>query len=162
MNNKGFTLVELIATIALLAVIAVISFVSITEVINQSKISDCENTIRSIMSATKDYVSDNRYNIRVSGTKEYLDDVFEIKKTGSQKYIDINANNLISKDYLSSPIVDPFDNEVEIDPNNIKIRVYLQNDYTIGYTPLNSADNTNDILIKNNSGNEVKCDSKQW
>ena len=146
MNNKGFTLVELIATIALLAVIAVISFVSITEVINQSKISDCEN----------------RYNIRVSGTKEYLDDVFEIKKTGSQKYIDINANNLISKDYLSSPIVDPFDNEIEIDPNNIKIRVYLQSDYTIGYTPLNSADNTNDILIKNNSGNEVKCDSKQW
>jgi len=160
MNNKGFTLVELIATVALLAIIAVISFVSITEVVDKSKIGDCENTIRSIISATKEYVSDNRYNVRVNGTKEYLDEVVEIKKTGSQKYIEINASNLISNDYLSSPIVDPFDNKVEIDPNHIKIIVYLQDDYTIGY--IQSDDSTKDILVKNNSGNEIKCDSKQW
>ena len=60
MNNKGFTLVELIATIALLAVIAIISFVSINEVINQSKVNDCKNLLFSIKSAAKEYVSDNR------------------------------------------------------------------------------------------------------
>ena len=45
MNNKGFTLIELIATIALLAIIATISFVSINEVIKNSKIKNCENLL---------------------------------------------------------------------------------------------------------------------
>ena len=48
MNNKGFTLVELIATIALLSIIAIISFVSINGVIDQSRVNDCENVVRSI------------------------------------------------------------------------------------------------------------------
>ena len=42
MNNKGFTMVELIATIALLSVIMVISFVSINAVLDNSKINECK------------------------------------------------------------------------------------------------------------------------
>ena len=62
MNNKGFTLVELIATIALLSIIAIISFVSISGILQKSKINDCNNLLVSIKSATKEYISDNRYN----------------------------------------------------------------------------------------------------
>ena len=52
MNNKGFTLVELIATIALLAIISIISFVSINAVIDSSKINECNALVNSIKSAT--------------------------------------------------------------------------------------------------------------
>lgn len=112
MNNKGFTLVELIATIALLAIIAVISFVSINEVVKQSKVSDCENIVRSIKSATKEYASDNRYTFTSNATFE------------------ITANDLISLEYLTSPVVNPFTNE-EIDATDIKINVELNSDYTV-------------------------------
>ena len=111
MNNKGFTLIELIATIALLAIIAVISFVSITEVVNKSRVSDCENIKKSIITATKEYVSDNRYSF------------------SNNNSFNITAELLISKNYLSSPIINPFTNE-EIDDVDIKIVVELNDDYT--------------------------------
>ena len=111
MNNKGFTLVELIATIALLSIIAVISFVSITEVINKSRVSDCENIVKSIISATKDYVSDNRYSI------------------DSNNAFGLSVDSLISNNYLTGPIVNPFTNE-EINANDIKVNVELNRDYS--------------------------------
>ena len=50
MNNKGFTLIELIATIALLAIIATISFVAISGVVQSSKKRDCETLVGNIES----------------------------------------------------------------------------------------------------------------
>lgn len=112
MNNKGFTLVELIATIALLAIISVISFVSITEIVNKSKVSDCENIVKSIISSTKDYVSDNRYSL------------------DSNAAFELTVDSLISENYLSSPIVNPFTNK-EINAGDIKVNVELNDDYTV-------------------------------
>ena len=106
MNNKGFTLVELIATIALLAVISIISFVSINEVIDSSKISECNALVNSIKSATKEYVSDNRYNNDFNVTN-------------------INVNNL----NLTSSLINPFTDE-ELTNNDVKITVILNDDYT--------------------------------
>lgn len=121
MNNKGFTLVELIATIALLSIIAVISFVSINEVIDQSKVSDCENIVRNINSAVKEYVSDNRYSFN------------------NYNSFNITANDLIVGEYLSSSVTDssgnvvidnPFTDEY-INPNDVIIKVELNTNYTI-------------------------------
>ena len=42
MNNKGFTMVELVATIALLSVIMIISFVSINTAVDNSEINECK------------------------------------------------------------------------------------------------------------------------
>lgn len=103
MNNKGFTLIELIATIALLAIIAIISFVSINGALSDSNVSNCKSLVSSIKSAVKEYVSDNRY-----GT---------IDK-------DILASDLVNWKYLSGPVVDPFDNTKEI-TNNIYINIIL-------------------------------------
>ena len=108
LNNKGFTLIELIATIALLAVIAIISFVSINGVVNQSKVNDCESLIMNIKSATKEYASDNRYG--------------SINKN-------ITAQDLINGKYLSSPIINPFTKE-DIDASTIKINITLKDDYS--------------------------------
>ena len=109
MNNKGFTLIELIATIALLGVLAVISFVSITGIIKKSKVTDCEALVSSIKSAAKEYASDNRY-----GTIDTT----------------ITAQNLITWNYLSNPIYNPFTDE-EMNASTITITIQLNTDYSV-------------------------------
>ena len=117
MNNRGFTLIELIATIALLSIITIISFVSINAVIEQSKLNDCHSLVGSIKSAASDYVSDHRYKRSFTNTV-------------SGGKVTITASTLVSGKYLSSPIVNPFTKE-EIAPSNISIEIILNNDYTV-------------------------------
>lgn len=131
-DNKGFTLIELIITIALLAVISIISFVSITGVINQSKINDCESLLLNIKSAAKEYVSDQRYSL------------------SSKDDLNITAERLVTAKYLSSPIKNPFSNE-EITPSSIKIEIKLKEDY--------SADT---VTIKNGSNEKIICENGKW
>ena len=137
MNRKGFTLIELIATIALLAIIAIISFVSINGVINKSKIDNCKSLVNNIKSASKEYVSDNRYSLT------------------SNDDLNITAKTLIDGNYLSSPITNPFDNNVPIYGIDISIRIKLADDYTV-------SNEENSIIIKNSSGDVVNCDSGSW
>ncbi len=42
MNNKGFTMIELLVTIALLAIVSTISVISITAFVNKSKENNYE------------------------------------------------------------------------------------------------------------------------
>lgn len=111
MNNKGFTLIELIATIALLGIISIISFVSISEVLKKSKVNDCENLVSNIKSSVKDYVSDNRY-----------------KFTDNNDFT-ITGAKLINEKYLIGPLINPFNNS-EIEPGSVSIKVELNSDYT--------------------------------
>ena len=140
MNNKGFTLIELIATIALLAIISTISVVSINHVITESKVSDCDSLLKNIEVATKDYFSDNRYNLsELSGYKE-LDD--------ENKY-SINAGVLISGKYLSGNLVNPFTDK-NIDNEDIIINIWLKEDYTV-----------DSINIMNSSNIEIDCSMEE-
>lgn len=117
MGNKGFTLIELIATIALLGVIVVISFVSVNKVIEQSKVNDCNSLIKSIKMAASEYVSDNRYK------RDFVRSVVNNR-------VEISGSTLTNSNYLSSPIINPFDKE-QINPADISIEVVLNNDYTV-------------------------------
>ena len=132
LNNKGFTLIELIATIALLAVIAIISFVSINGVVNQSKVNDCESLIMNIKSATKEYFSDRRYD--------------------SLEYV-ITANKLIENKYLTGPIKNPFTKE-EIDPKNIGITIKPRDDddYSVDTITVKN-------MIENR---KIDCENNEW
>ena len=132
MNNKGFTLVEVVAVIALLSIITIISFVSINKVLDKNKILGCENLVASIKSATKEYVSDNRYNF------------------ASNDNFDITADTLMSGNYLSNSIINLFTNE-EIDVNDVKIEINLNNDYTV-----------KSVIVKNSNGIEIDCESNRW
>ena len=58
LNRKGFTLVEMLATVALLSIISIISFVSISSIIKESKVNDCKNLQKNIISSTKEYFGD--------------------------------------------------------------------------------------------------------
>ena len=134
MNRKGFTLIELIVTIALLAVVSIISFVSITNIINDSKEKNCNNLVKSIKSATKDYISDNRYTDELYTPDGSIKEVF-------------NTSN-ISK-YLNGDLVNPYDNKTI--SNNIIIRV----EYNSDNTPKN-------ISVFYNNGeinSEIKCNN---
>lgn len=117
MNNKGFTLIELIATIALLAIISVISFVSINNVIKQSKINDCNTLVSNIKNAANEYVSDNRYK------SSFVNNIVDYS-------LDIDASVLTNNKYLGTPIINPF-NKSEISPIDVLIRLEFNDDYTL-------------------------------
>ncbi len=96
MNKKGFTIVELLVTITLLAIISTIAAISITSFINKNKENNYEILKNTILEASKEYVTDNRYgNIDSSITAQYLLDNHYITsgltdpKTG--KNIDLNS-----------------------------------------------------------------------
>lgn len=112
MNKRGFTLVELLATIVLLSIISVISYVSISSVIKKNKVNNCRNLIKSIEGASREYVSDNRYNFTNRDDKV------------------ITAEDLFRRNYLKNEIMDPFTNE-KVNSENVKIIISLKSDYTM-------------------------------
>lgn len=69
LNNKGFTLVELLGVVVILSVIMAIMVPSVNYLINRNKEDNYESLKAGIISAAKVYVSDNRYNI----TLDYAD-----------------------------------------------------------------------------------------
>lgn len=135
MNNKGFTLVELIATIALLAVIATISFVSINSIVNDNKVKNCKTLINNIKMAAKEYVSDNRY--------KNLD--FHMNNADT-KVVKIGVNSLLSNDYLKGNIIDPYTND-NMDISDVNVFVKVNKNYVAGDI----------ILCKNNDINKISC-----
>lgn len=61
MNNKGFTLVELIATIVILAIVMGIGAYSITAIIENSREKDYELLIKEIVNATETYYQECKF-----------------------------------------------------------------------------------------------------
>ena len=66
LNNKGFTLIEVLAVVVILSVLAAIMVPSVNYIINQNKENNYENLKNSIISAAKIYLSDNRYEISIN------------------------------------------------------------------------------------------------
>ena len=154
MNNKGFTLIELVVTIALLAVISIISFVSINGVISQNKINNSEILINNIKTAAKDWLTDYRYasDLDLDGNKEIV----------------IESKKLIDRYYLSSEIVSPFDSNNKVDSSKVKIKIYLNDDNTpkkVDIYKNNSNNEANKYICDTDSVEDSKkydCNKKWW
>ena len=67
MNNRGFTLIELIVTIALLALISTISVSVIGNIRGKHNVNAYYELLKNVESAAKLYVTDNRYNLKSVG-----------------------------------------------------------------------------------------------
>lgn len=96
MNNKGFTLLEVILVVAILGVITLIVVPSVSGLLNKNKNEQYDNLKKSIISASKMYVSDNRYNLGV------------VCNDSTDTYnFTIDLQTLVDAGNLSEPVTDP-------------------------------------------------------
>ncbi len=105
LNNKGFTLVEMLAVVIILGVLAAIMVPTVTSMITKNQQDNFENLKKSITSAAKMYISDNRYNITLddnicsdSVTSREIAKINDKTITNSK----ITVKMLIASDYLTN------------------------------------------------------------
>lgn len=66
MNNKGFSLVELLAVIVILAIIGGIAAISYTSLIDKTETKSYQNYEQSMKSSATMYIIDNGYKNRIT------------------------------------------------------------------------------------------------
>ncbi len=100
MNNKGFTLIETLMVIALIGIISLILVPNVISMINKNKTKSCENLKNNIISATKIYVNENKYdlNFTCDNTIEIpISKLIEVGKISSDIKNPINDEDLTTK-----------------------------------------------------------------
>lgn len=95
MNKKGFTLIELLMVIAIIAIISMILVPNVINMISTNKQKSCESLKKNIISATKLYVNENKYDLK-----------FTCDNT-----IEIPISNLIDTGKLDGEIKNPINND---------------------------------------------------
>ena len=90
-KNKGFTLIELIATIVILGLVATIGSYAISTTIKNSKEKNYELLIANIESAAEMYYQDCKY---VS--------MCTFQNPGSSEYLQVSLNTLLANGFLTS------------------------------------------------------------
>lgn len=98
MNNKGFTLTELIGVLAILAIITIIATTTIMGVVNNSKEKMLEDKKMNIEVAAVNYVQNNNImldtkNCLVNGNTYDLCKVFTVKELLDKKELESEDKN---------------------------------------------------------------------
>jgi len=100
MNNKGFTLIELIVTIVILGVVMSIGTYSIISIVNSSKEENYESLIKNIKSAVETYAIECKYAKTTSVTCSSQLTLGDLVKYG---YLSGNGKNSDSEYTLVNP-----------------------------------------------------------
>ena len=97
MNNKGFTLVELLAVIVIIALLSLLTVTSITKVVKDSKEDLYNNQIELIKSSAETWGTDNIDKLPEAGECKYIT-VLDLKEYGllDSKLMDSRTNKPIS------------------------------------------------------------------
>lgn len=135
MNNKGFTLVELLATIAILAIISTITIVAVVSYYQKSKEESEEIFYNQLENYVEDYISlyGSTLSYNTTGTlkqkcytsttgTEVCNNVTLFSATSNPGIVTI-ANNFVNKDLINPST------EVECTNSNIKVSVYRDTDF---------------------------------
>lgn len=109
-NNKGFTLIEMLAVIVILGVLAVIMVPTVTTLIAKNKNDNYKNLENSILSAAKVFISDYRYDIQLdSSTCSGTDDtrnisIISLSNEGNISLTDskLKIGTLVDNGYLTT------------------------------------------------------------
>lgn len=122
MNNKGFTLIEIIMTIAILAMITLLSTPNIIKLINKNKADNYNSTIDSIIKSTEIYASDNRYKLTFednTGNSSFCSptDTKDI-------YSYITLQDLVNSKNISEEIKNPCTDKI-VSTDEISIKIIL-------------------------------------
>ena len=121
LDNKGFTLVEVIAVVVILSVLSLLIVPSISNLLNMSKDNSYEDLKSSIILSCEEYINDNRYNINIDSCDN--NDICNVS--------DISVLFLVTNGYLTPSgtnsdgyyIVNPKDKKSEMDMKNSYVKV---------------------------------------
>ena len=114
-NNKGFTLVELIATVVILSLVITIGATSITGIINNSKEKDYELLVKEIKNATEEFYIECNFASNDSIAHE-------CPNKSADGYYHVNLIQLVSTGFLKGNSTDANDKFIIINPlDNEKI-----------------------------------------
>lgn len=120
MNNKGFTLIEMIMVIAILAMLAVLTTPNVIKMINKNKADNYNSVIDSIVASCDLYTSDNRYNLSFNDTCPIESESSTITEISTF----ITLQDLVNSKDISTPIRNECTNE-ELSYDTIKITITL-------------------------------------
>lgn len=119
LNSKGFTLVEVLAVIVILGILATIMIPITGKMMTQNKTDNYNNLKESILSSTRMYISDNRYNIvldeNCTSNFKSIQKINEVTISNNK----ITIESLITNKYLNQNIIkDPRDNNKTLNNGN--------------------------------------------
>ena len=103
MNKKGFNLIELFMVIAIIAIISMILIPNVINMISTNKQKSCESLKKNIISATKLYVNENKYDLGFT-----CDNTIEIPISNTIK---ISISKLIEAGKIDGDIKNPINND---------------------------------------------------
>lgn len=113
LNNKGFTLIEVLAVIVILSILMAIMVPSVGNIMKKNKEDNYQNLKDSIISAAKIYISDNRYQITVGNcdvsNKADIESINNVTLTDSKITIQTLANAGNLKTTSDGKIINPKD-----------------------------------------------------
>lgn len=99
MNKKGFTLIELLMVIAIIAIISMILVPNVINMISTNKQKSCESLKKNIISATKLYVNENKYDLGFTCDNTIKISISKLIEAGK---IDGDIKNPINNDDLTN------------------------------------------------------------
>lgn len=146
LNNKGFTLVEILAVIVILGVLTAITIPTVTTIIEKNTQDNIKNLEKTIISAAKMYISDNRYEIKLDSNTTCSNTITErnIKSINANQITEskIPIQTLITTGYIKGTITHP-ETKKNMNPEEDKSYIVIKYDCnTKDYKYGNSKDNT--------------------
>ena len=112
-NNKGFTLIEVLAAVTILGILSVVAAVSVTKIIEKSKKQHYTTAEEQLALAAQSYVQQNRSSL---------------PKTIGQK-TKVSLKTLVENNYIET-IKDYSDNDCSLEDSYVQIFKYSQDDYS--------------------------------
>lgn len=124
MNNKGFTLVEVLAVIVILAILGAIMVPSVTNVLQQNKVRNYANLKKSILGACRIYVNDREDDLlaQLISSERSCDDGTDSTYVYSDSDMTISLDDLVKYGELSNDIINPIDGK-HINKENTKVQI---------------------------------------
>ena len=87
LNNRGFTLVELIAVLVILISVMMVTIPAVSTSLEKNKVKQIESTKKLLVNASEFYVTNNKSNINFSNDYCYI----RLDILVSEKYVDKDA-----------------------------------------------------------------------
>jgi type IV pilus assembly protein PilA len=115
-NNRGFTLVELLASITILGVLVVIGLAGVSNLITKSKTTQFEQQEKNVSMATESYLQANKQSMP--------------KNIGDS--VNVPLKDLLDSNYLSDAVLN-VDGESCMESSYVRVYKYSKTEYT--YTP---------------------------